>query len=449
VEQWRLAMLKHNRNRRMVMASSAGGVQRVVAAVCTLVVMPVLLHALGTNGFGVWGAAASLAWLVGLADFGTSYALVTLVARSVARDEIAEARREIGGGLTQGGYLTALLLAAAGLVWLCGGLRGASSIYLIALVALALNVPLHSASNIFMALQEGYHSSLWELVQTLLTAGGLLLATLFTRDVRLYVAIVYGGLVASNVGCMIHLFVAHPELRPERLPLPWAAVREVASVGTMFFLMLVAGMLSYALDNVLALQLLGPAASAQMAIAMRICITVVGVLVVVSQPLWPAFTDAAHRDDRGWILHNAVRSGALLVGVSVAGCAVLVLFGERLLRLWLHTNLGIGRPLLWAVAGWILAWTLVRIPFLLLNGLSLVRFQTVLFAIATAIALALKFVLAKPLGVPGILWATSAAVLLIVFPASLWRLWHWARHPEEKESLTQPPPAEEPAGHLY
>ena len=122
--------------------------------------------------------------------------------------------------------------------------------------------------------------------------------------------------------------------------------------------------------------------------------------------------------------------------------------GGNTLRLWLHTNLGIGRPLLWAVAAWIVTQALVRIPFLLLNGLSLVRFQTVLFAIATSIALALKFVLAKPLGVPGILWATSVVVLLIVFPASLWRLWHWARHPGEKQTLTQPPPAEEPAGHL-
>jgi O-antigen/teichoic acid export membrane protein len=79
-----------------------GVTQRLVQAGCTLILMPMLLHALGPARFGVWGAAASLAWLAFLADLGTGSALVTLVARSIALDRLDEARRQVAGALTLG-----------------------------------------------------------------------------------------------------------------------------------------------------------------------------------------------------------------------------------------------------------------------------------------------------------------------------------------------------------
>ena len=62
--------------------------------------------------------------------------------------------------------------------------------------------------------------------------------------------------------------------------------------------------------------------------------------------------------NRRTLLHGS----ALLVGATAAGSAVLVLFGEPLLRMWLHANLGIGRPLLWAISAWVLTQALIRAP---------------------------------------------------------------------------------------
>jgi O-antigen/teichoic acid export membrane protein len=203
----------------------------------------------------------------------------------------------------------------------------------------------------------------------------------------------------------------------------------------MFFVLGITGGLSFMLDNVLALQLLGPEASARMTIAMRICMTAIGMLIVLSQPLWPAFTDAAHKSDRGWIRRTLLRGSALLVGATAAGSVLLVLYGEPLLRVWLHANLGIGSTLLWAISAWILTQALVRVPSLLLNGLSLIRFQIVVFSVATLVAFGLKFALAPSLGVAGILWGTSIAVALIVLPASVWRIYRWADDSAKQEGM--------------
>jgi O-antigen/teichoic acid export membrane protein len=212
----------------------------------------------------------------------------------------------------------------------------------------------------------------------------------------------------------------------------WPAMREVAGQGILYFILGVTGGFAFMLDNVMALALLGPEASARMTIALRICITAAGALVVMSQPLWPAFADAAEKAERKWILKALLRGSALLVGLSLAGSAVLLLYGEPLLRWWLHTNLGISKSLLWAISAWVVAQALIRIPILLLNGLSLLHYQIAIVSIATALALALKFALAPYFGVAGILWGTTAAVFLIVIPASVWRIRRWVMHSDPR-----------------
>jgi O-antigen/teichoic acid export membrane protein len=392
--------------------------------------MPLLLRVLGPAQFGIWGAAASLAWLSSLVDLGMGTALVTLVARSSAGESTEQARRHIAGALSIGGGLAGLTLLAAAFVASIGGLaQGSMGPYFIAAIGLVLNVPLSSGNNIWMALQKGYVSGGWELLQTLLTTGGLVAATMLTRDVRVYVAVVYAGLVLANFGSLVHLFMRHPELRPQGLWMSWDAMKDVAGHGVLYFIMALTGGLSFMLDNVLALGLLGPEASARMTIAMRICITAVGALAVMSQPVWPAFADAAERADRKWILKTLFQGSALLVGLTLAGSALLLVYGERLLRWWLRTNLGITSGLLWAIAAWVVAQAMFRVPNLLLNGLSILRYQIAMFSAATASAWVLKFVLAPRLGVAGILWGTTMVVFLIIIPASLWRIGRWAETP--------------------
>jgi O-antigen/teichoic acid export membrane protein len=425
------AALGYKRDRRVLLSAGVGIFQRLVQVGSTLVLIPLLLRMLGPAKFGVWGAAASLAWLSGLVDIGTGTALVTLVARSSALERAEQARRHIAGALSIGGGLTGVVLLAACVAAIFvpainGRAQGSAAPYLIAAIGLAINLPLNAGNNVWMALQKGYVSSFWELMQTLLTTAGLVAATVFTRDLRVYVAVVYLGLILANVGSLLHLFVSHPELRPAGLWMSWAAMKEVAGQGVLYFILAVTGGLSFMLDNVLALGLLGPEASARMTIAMRICITAVGALAVISQPLWPAFADAAQRADRKWILKTLFQGSALLVGLTLTGSALLLLFGERLLRWWLRTNLGITRGLLWAIAAWVVAQAMFRVPNLLLNGLSILRYQIAIFSAATALAWVLKFVLAPRLGVAGILWGTTMVLFLIVIPASLWRIGRWA-----------------------
>jgi O-antigen/teichoic acid export membrane protein len=417
------------REHRIIVSAGAGVFQRLMQVLSTLLLMPLLLRTLGPAKFGIWGAAASLAWLAGFADIGTGSALVTLVARSIALEDTNTARRQIGGALGLGCAIAGLVGLAAVAAALFIPPHGPMASYLIAIIGLALNIPMSAANNIWMALQKGYFSSLWELAQTLLTLGGLVVTAAASTDVRVYVAVVYGGLLLANAGSLIHLFWRHPELRPDGLLVPLAAIREVAGQGILYFALGLIGSLTFLLDNVLTLALLGPEASARMTIALRMCFMGLTSLGVASQPLWPAFAEAAENQDRHWIRSILFRGSAVLVGMTIVGSTLVLVFGERFLRWWLPDTLGIDQALLLAVAVWVLALALIRVPALLLNALSILRYQLVAVTVATTLAFALKFFLSRRLGVAGILWGTSASTLLVLFPAVTWRVFRWGRKP--------------------
>jgi O-antigen/teichoic acid export membrane protein len=276
-----------------------------------------------------------------------------------------------------------------------------------------------------MALQEGYFASLWESAQTLLTLVGIAAAVMCSAGVMVCLAVVYGSLVLANVSSLVHLLFAHPELRPQRLRVPLADMRAVGGEGMMYFMLTLAGSSSFLFDNVLTLSWLGPEASARMTIALRICVIGLGAMGVISQPLWPAFAEAAESGDRNWIGKVLRRGSVWMIGGAIVGSASLVACGELLLHYWLLDSLSIGRPLLWAIAAWLVAQALIRVPCLLLNGLSIIWYQVVVSVVATAIALGLKFILSSRFGVAGILWATTAPYVFGVLPAVCWRVLRW------------------------
>jgi len=415
------------RGGRIVFAAGAGVLQRFVQVAGALLVVPLLLKSLGAPRFGVWGAVTSLAWLISLLDLGLGAALVTMVAEATALNRDADARRHVTGALVAASGLGVVTLVVASVVVLVAVPRDLTGPYLLAVFGIAVNVPLNSANSVWMALQKGYISAFWELIQTLLIQTGLIVAAFVSVDVRVYVGVVYGGFALANFGSLSHLFLRHPELRPDAWAEPLKAARDVAARGMLYFTAGLTGALTYLLDTVLALQLLGPEAAARMTVASRICLSAGGFLTIISQPLWPAFAEASARGDLRWMRRGLARGTALMMGVAIAGAAFLVTLGRPFLRWWLHADLGFGQGLLWAMAIWILAQAAGRVPCFLLLGVGVIRFQVVMCAIATSIALFLKFVWAPRLGVAGILWATAAAALFINLPALTWRSMQWLR----------------------
>lgn len=427
----RLNIVLDDRSRRAVLAALAGVSQRGMGILATFLLFPKVLHAIGPTSFGMWAAATSLIALIVIADFGVGPAIMTLLPQALASGDERRPREYFTAAMTMAMAIAVGVGAVGGAVALALAPRTELDLYLLAIGGVALNVPLGIANPTWMALQRGWMVAFWDFIQTLLFVTSLTLAIHFTTDLRLFVAAAYGSLLTANALNLGWLLATRPEIRPRGGDAIAAATGKMLGTGIRYFALTGLDTMSYILDTVLTLQLLGAVASSRMAVIQKICIASLGLITVLIQPLWPAFADAAVRNDRRWLFRAVAHASAVVGAAALAGSGLLVVFGLPFLRFWLKSDIGIGQNMLWVIAAWIVSLSLVRVQIMLLNALQIVHFQIAVFAVATSLAVLLKFLLAPEFGVAGILMATAMTFPLIIFPAVLWRARQWRRQLDE------------------
>lgn len=406
--------MERERNRRILFASGVGVGQRIAQLVASVIMLPVLIHELGVSDFGVWGAATSLAWLSGMLDLGIGSSLLTLLPKSIVAGRPEDARQQVTAALF-GGCALALIVLLAGI-----GFLGVAPM-LVAVIGLALNIPLSLAGNIWFGLQKGHVAASWEIVQTLLVFATVMVLAALHAGVVAMVAAVYVPMLAVSAMSLTHLLIAQPQLRPRAEFPAMTALRQVLGTGGLMFATSVAYTCCYTFDNVIALERLGPAASAQAAVALRICTLAAGMLAVLTQPLWPAFVEAVSLGEQRWAL-RALRRGTLSVLVlSGCGALLIAMFGGIVLRWWLGPELAVPGDLLLVTAVWIIVMSAPRVASMLFNAASVLRFQLLVALLALGLSFALKPLLASRLGVAGLIAAAPLAWLLVVWPAYLWK----------------------------
>lgn len=416
------------RNYGILRSSSASLFQRLTQLFSSLITLPVALHSLGLAGFGIWAAATSLAWLSGLLTLGFGSALITLIPRGLAAGQTEENRGYVTASLYGGATLAAVLLLAGFAAILLAGVPVPHGPFLVASIALILNIPLSVSFELWLALQKGHLAALWATVQTVLSLAFILCGAYLGAGVTLMTAAIYGAMLLANAGSLTHVLRLHDHLRPYRRLRP-EAMRAVLKHGGLLFAVIIASSCATAFDNVMALSWLGPAASAQMAVAMRVCITATGMVGAVTQPFWPSFADALAAGDHGWARRMLKTGVAAVLVLSIGGSALLVVFGAPVLRWWLHQNLHLSHALLWAMAAWIVGLTLTNVPASLLNAALKLKAQIVLLSIAAIAGFGLKFFAARAFGVTGILLVTPALWFVLVAPAYLWLAWRVVTKP--------------------
>ena len=410
--------MSRERNRRILFISGVGLGQRGAQLLSTLITLPLVLHALGVAGFGLWGAATSMGWLSGMLDLGLGSALLTLLPERLAAGQGGTLHRYITASLLAGCGMMVLALAGGGAIIWAGGLHLALPL-LVACIALAVNIPLNISRDIWFGLQKGQIAGYWDFIQTLLTLLLLVAAAWRGAGVTAMTAAVYAAMLTANAASLAHVLIRHPELRAK-----WGALGDALTAilgrGSMMFAITIAGSCGYSFDTLLALHWLGPDASAQMVVAQRVCTTAIGFLNIISLPLWPAFVEAVTLDDRAW-LRRSLRNGTLFLTVlAMAGSLCIVAVGAPVLRLWLHRDMHIGPVLLWAMAGWIIILTLPRVSGLLLNAAMALRAQLAIMVAVAILGFVLKYFAARMFGVAGILATTPALWLIMAVPAYFW-----------------------------
>lgn len=414
------------RYRRILLTSASSLGVRGVGTAIGLVTVPLVLHYLGKERYGLWSTITTLVAWVALFDLGIANGLVNLIAREDGRDDRKEAARHFSTALALllavAAALSALLLLTVRHVpWQSIlAVRGAVDEVTVrrsvaaALGMLAVGLPLSVVPQIYAGYQKTYVANVFSLVG-LLAGFAALMAALRTGASMPVLVVTFGigTLIGSLCALIWALGFEMPWLHFRLSIVSKESVRALIARSLPIFLFQVGALLVNETQAILVAHRCDLTVVADYSIVMRLYLLFMGFIQLSTQSFVPSFRESQERGDHAWTRRSFRRFLRVrMVFAATAGCA-LALLGNSLLRLWLRQSEIVFSPWLWtAMAVLMLASTWVGAYSELLTIMDRLWVQVGLVFGNAAVTVALTWWLAPRLGVLGVVIATGAATVL-------------------------------------
>jgi O-antigen/teichoic acid export membrane protein len=415
------------RYRRVAITTVTSTIARALATLTAVIAVPLTLHYLGKERYGLWMTISSTAAMLAFADFGIGNGLLNAVSEANGRRDRESARTVVSSAffLLTGVSVALMIAFAIAYPWIhwpalfnvtTGLARREAGPAMMALVlCFALNVPMGIVQRIQLGFQEGFANDIWQIAGSLMALVALLVGVHFEWGLPRLILAVTGAPVAAAALNGLHLFGrSRPWLLPRWNHFQWTAARALAGTGFLFFLMQVTNVVSFSSDNVIVAQLLGAAAVPQYSVVQRAFLLVTTLQNTWLAPLWPAYREAIHRGDHAWVRRTLLRSLLTAVAVSTSLSLALTLASRPLFRFWVGSDLVPAWPLTIGFALWAVVQTLGSAVAMYLNGSNALVFELCLGLSMLAAATPLKIFLCRHIGMPGVIGGTLIAYLVAV-----------------------------------
>jgi O-antigen/teichoic acid export membrane protein len=409
------------RYRRIALTSLAAIAAKAVGVLTALVSVPLTFHYLGNERYGVWMTINSVIAMVGFADLGMGSGLVNAIAEADGKDDAKTAHMYVSSAfyLLLGIALCLLLgfLAVYRIVpWAriynitpILALQEAGPATAVLFISFVVNMPLGIVQRVQMGYQEGFRTNIWIAVGAILSLAGVLIAIHYEANLPwLVLAISAGPLLAVLFNWYECFFRSRSWLFPKWEAFNWISSRKVVGTGALFLILQLLALIGSSSDNIIITHVLGVSAVAGYAITQKLfSITQIAQYFIL--PLWPAFGEAAARNDHAWARRTLNRALILSFGLGVLTVLPLVFFGKQIITFWIGSDVIPSTTLLLGFAFWALLGGYGGVMSTFLSSGRLLGKQIWFYAAASIGAVCLKVILAANWQVAGVIWATVLA----------------------------------------
>lgn len=363
---------------RLTVTASIGA--KVVSVLCTLAQVPLALHSLGTEAYGVWITLFNVMVMLNLVDFGLGVRMQKSMAQALGEDDYVRMQRVFLSGAAALGLLSLATLLiglplALGWDWSealhihDATLRAqAGPALALAIGAFALGLPLNASARLAAAAQRGWIHAGWIAVGSAITLGIVAWAAWIRCGFLSFVAVTVLVPTIQGIGLTVHLWRSLEWKWSDAALLPRSEWRGHVHESLSFGVPQLALAVAQSAPPLALMLAAGPVASATFNVLQRLFSPFVQAQIIFLTPLWPAFTEAQVRGDAAWVRRAFNQS------LLVTGCAIILVAGmtwqaDTLLHWWLGAKAPDSGPVLaWLVAAWtitLLAW---QPPLYLLVG---------------------------------------------------------------------------------
>ena len=430
------------RHSRVTLTALASALAKVIAVATALISVPLTLHYLGPERYGLWMTISSLVAILAFADLGIGNGMLNAIAAAHGRDDRLAIRGYVSSGFVVLSAVAVVLLllffAAYRFVpWpalfnvkteLARQEVGPAVAVFITCFALA--IPLTIVQRVQSALQRGFLAALWQCAASTLGLAGVIVAIHQQASLPwLVLAFVGAPLLASAFNSLLFFGRMQTEIAPKLHAVSREAGWQLVRTGGLFLVLQAVAAVAYASDSLIIAQMLGAAAVADYAVPERLFSLITLVIAMVLAPLWPAYGEAIARGDMPWVRRTLRRSVVTAVALSALCSFAMVLLGPWLIEVWVGKAIVPSMLLLLALALWKTIEAGGNALAVFLNGAHVVQVQVVLAVLTAIAALLLKIFLVRAVGVAGAVLASviaysvfTALPIFVLLPRLLQRL---------------------------
>lgn len=422
------------RYRRAVLGGIAGASARVISVGTAVISVPLTLHYLGVERYGLWLTISSAITMLGFADLGLNNGIISLLAEAHGRNDERTARMYVSSAFVM---LTGIALLLGVSFWAAYPFvhwdrlfnvqsalasREAGPAVAAFTVCFLLNIPLALADRAQMAYQETFTASMWQALGSVFGLIGILTAIWLHAGLPWLVISLAGAPAAAALLNNVDMFGRRRRLlRPRLRSATRGVMKKLAASGMLYFTLQAVGAFAYQADTLVIAHFLGAGEVPQYAVPLRLFMFVPVLLSLVLRPLWPAYADAIARREAAWVRRTFLRITRAVLSFTIPITLVLVVFGTKIIHLWVGGSITPSVFLLVGCGLWGIVTGLTESLAMLYNGANVIGYQVV-SATAMGIAnLGLSIYLVQRIGVSGPLYGSLIAVLLFTLvPAAFY-----------------------------
>ena len=408
-----------DRHHRALLTGIAGIGARAVSVGVSVVTVPLTLHYLGNERFGLWMTISAVLAMAAFADFGMGNGVLNTVAKASGKDDREGIKKAVSSGFAvlstiAIALLTIFFLAYPFVSW-ANLFRVTSSqaraeagpALVVFAVCFALNISMDVVQRVQLGLQQGYRYGLWQLSGSIFGFFGVLSGIAMHVSLPKLVVAIAGAPTFATILNAIHFFgFLRPDLRPRWKFVSLEIISQIAKLGGFFFILQMVVAIAYSADNFIIARMLGAINVPEYSVPQRLFSLVTMMSSMLVSGLWPAYAEAISRGDMFWV-RNAVRRSLLLVMLATSIIsALLLLMAPKLIYWWVGPRIHPTYLLLLGLAIWAVMSACGDSLAMFLNGASIIRFQVIVASLFGAGCLGAKMIFIRHFGISGIPWAT-------------------------------------------
>jgi O-antigen/teichoic acid export membrane protein len=335
------------RYRRAGITASSSFITKALNILISFLSVPLTVHYLGSERYGVWLTISSLLTWMSMTDFGLAgNALVNVLAESSGKEDHQAAQHYSASAfwaLTGVGVVTGIVALATFrfIPWReVFRVSAATSTHELQLACaltlgfLVINFPLSMQQSIYSAYQDGYLANIWGIAGNSIALFALVVVCRRHGGLPELVLALSGTRAAVSVANYYFLFRRYHWLKPSPFAVRWYCIKRLFSLGSKYLVTQLASLGIYQSQPMIITQMLGPTKVVIFVVAYKIISLPMDLVFMATSPFISAFGEAKARNDWSWI-RNAYKNATIAsAAFGLPLLAVMAVFAKPIIRMW-------------------------------------------------------------------------------------------------------------------